>query len=83
MKRSLSVWVAALALSTTAIAQETKIKFQLDWRFEGPAALFLQGNAKGHYKAEKLDVIVDSGNGSGNAVNRVASGTYGVPCQQS
>jgi NitT/TauT family transport system substrate-binding protein len=76
MKLTLTALVAALALSTTATAQETKIKFQLDWRFEGPAALFLQGNAKGHYKAEKLDVTVDTGNGSGNAVNRVASGTY-------
>jgi NitT/TauT family transport system substrate-binding protein len=76
MKRTLTALVAALALSTAATAQETKIKFQLDWRFEGPAALFLVGNAKGHYKAEKLDVTVDTGNGSGNAVNRVASGTY-------
>jgi NitT/TauT family transport system substrate-binding protein len=76
MKRTLTALVAALALSTAATAQETKIKFQLDWRFEGPAALFLIGNAKGQYKAEKLDVTVDTGNGSGNAVNRVASGTY-------
>ena len=81
MKRTLtalltSALIASAALSGTAQAQETKIKFQLDWRFEGPAALFLQGNAKGHYKAEKLDVTVDTGNGSGNAVNRVASGTY-------
>jgi NitT/TauT family transport system substrate-binding protein len=79
MKHTLSCIVAAFTLSTAATtlqAQETKIKFQLDWRFEGPAALFLQGNAKGHYKAEKLDVTVDTGNGSGNAVNRVASGTY-------
>ena len=32
--------------------------------------------AKGQFKAEKLNVTVDAGNGSGNAVNRVASGTY-------
>jgi NitT/TauT family transport system substrate-binding protein len=76
MKRTLTALVAALALSSAATAQESKIKFQLDWRFEGPAAFFLVGNAKGHYKAEKLDVTVDSGNGSGNAVNRVAAGTY-------
>lgn len=79
MNRTLLSLLATFALSsvfTATQAQETKIKFQLDWRFEGPAALFLQGNAKGHYKAEKLDVTVDTGNGSGNAVNRVASGTY-------
>jgi NitT/TauT family transport system substrate-binding protein len=57
-------------------AQETKIKFQLDWRFEGPSALFLHGIAKGYFKEEKLDVQLDSGSGSGNAVARVATGTY-------
>ena len=59
-----------------ASAQDTKIAFQLDWRFEGPSALFLLPKAKGYYAAEKLDVTIDAGNGSGNAVNRVASGTY-------
>ncbi len=59
-----------------ASAQDTKIAFQLDWRFEGPAAMFLLPKAKGYFAAEKLDVTVDAGNGSGNAVNRVASGTY-------
>jgi NitT/TauT family transport system substrate-binding protein len=66
---------AALLTLGSALAQ-TPIKFQLDWRFEGPAALFLQPVAKGHFKAAGLDVTVDSGNGSGGAVTRVASGTY-------
>jgi NitT/TauT family transport system substrate-binding protein len=69
--------LTALALTPLAAsAQETAIKFQLDWRFEGPSALFLLPVAKGQFKAEKLAVTVDAGNGSGNAVNRVASGTY-------
>ncbi len=54
----------------------TDIKFQLDWRFEGPSALFLTPAAKGYYKAANLDVSIDAGNGSGGAVTRVASGTY-------
>jgi NitT/TauT family transport system substrate-binding protein len=58
-----------------ALAQ-TPIKFQLDWRFEGPAALFLASQAKGYYKAAGLDVTIDAGNGSGGTVTRVASGTY-------
>ena len=57
-------------------AQMTPIKFQLDWRFEGPAALFLTPVAKGYFKDAKLDVTVDAGSGSGGAVTRVASGTY-------
>lgn len=59
-----------------ASAQTTPIKFQLDWRFEGPAALFLAPVAKGYYKDAKLDVTVDAGNGSGGTVTRVASGAY-------
>lgn len=70
---------ATLALAAvTAHAQVTPIKFQLDWRFEGPSALFLLPVAKGYFKDAGLDVTVDAGNGSGGAVTRVASGTYDI-----
>src|ERR1051325_4465696 len=62
-----------LGSASASFAQETKIKFQLDWRFEGPSALFLVAKARGYFAQEKLDVTIDAGNGSGNAVNRVAS----------
>lgn len=78
-KRLLLKLATALALAGTmasAQAQTTPIKFILDWRFEGPAALFLAPVAKGYFKDAKLDVTVDAGNGSGGAVTRVASGTY-------
>jgi NitT/TauT family transport system substrate-binding protein len=68
--------LAAFAAFGTAQAQNTPIKFQLDWRFEGPAALFLTPAAKGYFKEAKLDVTIDAGNGSGGTVTRVASGTY-------
>jgi len=54
----------------------TKIRFVLDWRFEGPSALFLLPKAKKYFEQEGLDVTVDSGTGSGAAVTRVASGAY-------
>lgn len=68
--------LTAAASFGLAQAQTTPIKFQLDWRFEGPSAFFLLPAAKGYFKDAKLDVTVDSGNGSGGAVTRVASGTY-------
>jgi NitT/TauT family transport system substrate-binding protein len=70
---------AALLVSVLGIASAqpaTPIRFQLDWRFEGPAALFLTPAAKGYFKAAGLDVIIDAGNGSGGTVTRVASGSY-------
>lgn len=72
-KWSLSLVMAGLAVTAAA---QTPIKFQLDWRFEGPAALFTHPAAKGYFKDAGLDVTLDSGNGSGGAVTRVASGTY-------
>jgi NitT/TauT family transport system substrate-binding protein len=78
-KRVFLSTVSALALAASFGAQAqtaTPIKFLLDWRFEGPAALFLQPVAKGYFKAAGLDVSVDAGTGSGAAVQRVATGTY-------
>src|SRR5687768_4977561 len=72
----LAASLCTVLLPLATHAQETPVKFQLDWRFEGPAALFLVPAAKGYFKAEKLNVTVDAGNGSGGTVTRVASGTY-------
>ncbi len=69
----LATTVALAALPAWA---QMPIKFQLDWRFEGPAALFLASDAKGYYKAAGLNVSIDAGNGSGGTVTRVASGVY-------
>ena len=74
-RRTLMVAASLLALPALSLAQ-TPIKFQLDWRFEGPAALFLASSAKGYYKAAGLDVSIDAGNGSGGTVTRMASGSY-------
>ena len=71
-------WAGLGLFSVHTQAQMTPIKFQLDWRFEGPAALFLTPTAKGYFKDAKLDVTVDAGNGSGGTVTRVASGSYDI-----
>jgi NitT/TauT family transport system substrate-binding protein len=81
MKKRFFVQSAALALAAAFAGMVqaqpvTPIKFQLDWRFEGPAALFLTPAAKGYFKEAKLDVTIDVGNGSGGTVTRVASGAY-------
>ncbi len=65
-------------LGSGPAAAQTAVRFTLDWRFEGPAALFLMAQEKGYFKAEGLDVTIDTGNGSREAIPRVASGTYDV-----
>ena len=67
---------AGLVLPVTAAHAETAVKFPLDWKFEGPAAGFLLALDKGYFKAEGLDVTIDSGNGSVEAIPRVATGAY-------
>ena len=69
------VAAAGLALCVPASAQ-TPIKFTLDWKFEGPAAPFVVALDKGYFKAEGLDVTIDTSNGSVEPLTRVASGTY-------
>ena len=67
---------AAAALSWGAAqAADTPLKFQLDWRFEGPAALFVHPEQKGYFKQAGLDVNVEAASGAG-AIQRVASGTH-------
>lgn len=57
-------------------AAETIVKFSLDFKFEGPAAPFVLPLDKGYYKAEGLNVTIDTAAGSLEPITRVASGTY-------
>jgi NitT/TauT family transport system substrate-binding protein len=78
-RRALMAALAATTLSGPVLAQApTKIRMTLDWRFEGPAALFVNGIDKGFFAAEGLDVQVDVGNGSRESIPRVASNTYDI-----
>lgn len=79
-RRSLIQALACVAMTATlgqahAQAGDTHLKFQLDWRFEGPAALFVHPEHKGYFKEQGLDVSVDAASGAG-AIQRVASGTH-------
>ncbi len=67
---------AASALAATAASAQQAIKFSLDFKFEGPAAPFVVAIDKGYFKAEGLDVTIDTAGGSLEPINRVASGTY-------
>ena len=74
--RPLALFVALASLAAGAAAAETPVKFSLDWKFEGPAAPFLLALEKGYFTDEGLDVTIDTGAGSVEPINRVASGAY-------
>ncbi len=69
-------FVAGFSAPAAPARAETPIKFTLDWKFEGPAAGFLLALDKGYFKEEGLDVTIDTGNGSVEAIPRVATGAY-------
>jgi NitT/TauT family transport system substrate-binding protein len=68
---------AAIILSGSAEAQEkTKIRFTLDWKYQGIHAFVFWAKEKGYFDAEGLDVTIDQGTGSAATVTRIVSGTY-------
>jgi NitT/TauT family transport system substrate-binding protein len=76
-RRAALAGLAASALTAPAVAQAPiNIRFTLDWRFEGPSALFVNAVDKGMFRDEGLNVTVDVGNGSRESIPRVASNTY-------
>ena len=70
------ILVAIAVLFVGSVQADTSIKFANDWKWEGPAAPLLLAWDTGLYKAEGLDVQMDTGKGSLDAIPRVASGTY-------
>jgi NitT/TauT family transport system substrate-binding protein len=77
--RSTAALTVVIAVGAAAGAEaQTPVKFTLDWRFEGPAAPFTVALDKGYFKAEGLDVTIDTGSGSRESIPRVASGTYDI-----
>lgn len=76
---SLLALAGAIALAAPVAAQaQTKLKFVLNWKYQGPQGWFFLAEDKGYFKAEGLEVQIDQGDGSAAAVPKVASGAYDI-----
>ena len=67
---------AFICTATATASAETSIRFSNDWKWEGPNAPVLLALDRGWYTEAGLDVSVDTGQGSREALPRVASGTW-------
>jgi NitT/TauT family transport system substrate-binding protein len=63
------------ALASPALAQ-TPVKFTLDGKIEGPVAPFVVAVDKGSFKAQGVEVTIDTALGTPEALGRVAAGTH-------
>ncbi len=73
--------LAATALAAAAAfpaAAQTEMPFALDWKFEGPAAAYFAAIDNGHFADAGLEVEVSAGQGSLDAIPKVATGAFPV-----
>ena len=69
--------VAGILIATVAVAQE-KMPFALDWKFEGPSAPYFIAIDNGHFAEAGFDVEISAGQGSLDAIPKVATGAFPV-----
>lgn len=75
----LAAGAAALPVSAAhADGHMTKVSFALDWKFEGPSAAYFAAIDNGHFAAEGLDVEISAGQGSRDAIPKVATGAFPI-----
>jgi len=71
--------IAAMLIGGAASGQQpVKLRFTLDWRFEGQLAYFMMAKNKRYFEHEGLDVQMDSGTGSGAAIGRIVGGSHDI-----
>ena len=68
---------AGLGLAAPALAQSlTRVRFMMDWAWQGPQAFVLLALHKGYFREEGIDFQPDRGRGSGAVPVEIAGGNY-------
>src|SRR5256885_10732594 len=66
------------AVMTSAGAQTPSVKFMLDFAMQGQQSPFVLAAEGGYFSRAGVDVQVDRGYGSADAITKVASGAYDI-----
>ena len=76
VKKLVVLAIALLAAGAAQAQAPVKIKFVLDWKYQGLHAWYFLAQDKGYYKAEGIDVEIDQGEGSAATITKIAAGAY-------
>ena len=72
------VAVTLVALGSSSVQAADKVRMMLDWAFQAQSAPFVTAVEKGYFAAENLEVSIDRGYGSSDAVTKLATGAYDI-----
>ena len=73
---SRAITLAAACFAATAAWAENDVPFALDWKFEGPAGPYFLAIDNGHFESAGLSVEIAAGQGSLDAIPKVATGAF-------
>jgi NitT/TauT family transport system substrate-binding protein len=77
LKQTLVAVAATVSMVGAALA-ETDLPFALDWKFEGPSVPYFAAIDNGHFENAGLSVEISAGQGSLDAIPKVATGAFPV-----
>jgi NitT/TauT family transport system substrate-binding protein len=65
-------------MQTMQAEAASPVKFVMDWAFDGPQAIWTAAAQQGCFSKQGLDLKLDRGFGSNDAIGKVASGSYDI-----
>ncbi len=71
-----AVTISALLVSASATFAAEKVRLMLDYALQGQQSPFILAEENGYFARAGVDVQIDRGYGSGDAITKVASGAY-------
>jgi NitT/TauT family transport system substrate-binding protein len=71
-----STAAAAAGFAGGASAQQTPVKFMMDWAWQGPQSFALLARDRGYFRDAGVAIQLDRGFGSGRVPVELAAGTY-------